>query len=265
MSVAPHNKQLQRTVPPATRRGARASFHYARAPRYNGQRAAAELRRYAASTLAAAVIVINLFSQPGVHAQQSSAVDAAAQRVVETLRDLPTPLPIVGNGISAVGEPAPIAQSEITRDTSYRELHRLGPAGIAALSRAYRDPDARLRRNVALAFLVLAQGIWPGLERMDVRSALPELTAALRDEDPDVRGWSAQAVGMIGAEARSAVPALIRLLRDAEEGPRNSACIGLRGIGPAASSALPALRQALSDPSADVRGFASRAILAIEG
>ena len=41
----PPNKQLQRTVQTVSRRGARASFHYARAPRFLGQRAAAELRR----------------------------------------------------------------------------------------------------------------------------------------------------------------------------------------------------------------------------
>jgi len=41
----PPNKQLQRTVQTASRRGARASFHYARAPRTNRQHAAAELRR----------------------------------------------------------------------------------------------------------------------------------------------------------------------------------------------------------------------------
>ena len=39
------NKQLQRTVQTASRRGARASFHYARALRYNRRRDAAELRR----------------------------------------------------------------------------------------------------------------------------------------------------------------------------------------------------------------------------
>jgi hypothetical protein len=43
------NKQLQRTVQTVSRRGARASFHYARAPRCIGQRAAAELRRYTAT------------------------------------------------------------------------------------------------------------------------------------------------------------------------------------------------------------------------
>ena len=41
----PANKQLQRTVQTVSRRGARASFHYARAPRGKRQCAAAELRR----------------------------------------------------------------------------------------------------------------------------------------------------------------------------------------------------------------------------
>ena len=48
LAVREHNKQLQRTVQTVSRRGARASFHYARAPRFTRQRAAAELRRYAA-------------------------------------------------------------------------------------------------------------------------------------------------------------------------------------------------------------------------
>jgi hypothetical protein len=39
------NKQLQRTVIPNRWRAARAPFHYARASRWTGQRAAAQLRR----------------------------------------------------------------------------------------------------------------------------------------------------------------------------------------------------------------------------
>jgi hypothetical protein len=44
----PPNKQLQRTVTGRHGRAARAPFHYARASRFTRQRAAAELRRYAA-------------------------------------------------------------------------------------------------------------------------------------------------------------------------------------------------------------------------
>ena len=48
MEARAPNKQLQRTVTRRRGRVARASFHYARAPRFIRQRAAAELRRYAA-------------------------------------------------------------------------------------------------------------------------------------------------------------------------------------------------------------------------
>jgi hypothetical protein len=44
----PPNKQLQRTVIRRRGDGASAPFHYALAPRITRQRAAAELRRYAA-------------------------------------------------------------------------------------------------------------------------------------------------------------------------------------------------------------------------
>ena len=44
-------KQLQRTVIGRRGRAASAPFHYALAPRFTGQRAAAELRRYAAAAL----------------------------------------------------------------------------------------------------------------------------------------------------------------------------------------------------------------------
>jgi hypothetical protein len=43
--MPPHNKQLQRTVIRQRVRAASASFHYALAARWLGQRAAAELRR----------------------------------------------------------------------------------------------------------------------------------------------------------------------------------------------------------------------------
>jgi hypothetical protein len=49
LSVASHNKQLQRTVIRRRARVAPAPFHDARAPRFIRQRAAAQLRRYAAN------------------------------------------------------------------------------------------------------------------------------------------------------------------------------------------------------------------------
>ena len=179
------------------------------------------------------------------------------EALVQQLRDLPTPLPAGGMA----------SDEERRRRSIYEELLDWGAKSVPPLVVAIKDPDVRLRRNAALAFMVLGGGWWPfecGPATLDIRSALPALIAAFRDSDPDVRAWAAQSVGGIGANAADAVPALTELLKNDNEGSRNSACIALRGIGPAAKSALPALRVALTDKSPQVRRFAAAAIQRIE-
>jgi hypothetical protein len=183
-----------------------------------------------------------------------------ADELVQQLRDLPTPLPgmIPGNG-----QIPPIEQ---LRYELYRQIRQLGADALPALQRGLLDNDVRIRRNVALILSILANGWIDELRpKLDIRISLPTLLTALDDGDSNVRAWSAQAIGGIGPDAVDAVPALIRLLKNNDEGSRNSACIALRGIGPAAKEALPALDDALSDSSADVRGFARRAIESIRG
>jgi HEAT repeat protein len=191
----------------------------------------------------------------GPPAGLSSSVQDQAERVVQQLRQLPTPLPATGRSDGSID---PVEQR---RRELYSELRQLGPDALPALARGLKDPDIQLRRNVALALNVLA-GNWynRSKERMDIRAALPALIAALQDADGSVRAWSAQAIGEIGPDATQAVAALVMLLGNADEGSRNSACIALYGIGPAAKAALPALEKALTDPSADVRRFAQRAV-----
>lgn len=182
-----------------------------------------------------------------------------ADTLVQQLRDLPTPLPVSPRSDGS------IPPEEQRRRQLYEEILRLGPNGVLALSRALHADDVYLRKNAALALSVLA-GSWydPSWPRLDIRRALPALVVALQDREPNVRGWSAQAIGEIGADAKGAVPELITLLSNPDEGSRNSACIALRGIGPAAKPALPALNKSLSDPSKDVRQFAALAIKSIE-
>lgn len=183
-----------------------------------------------------------------------------ADSIVQQLRDLPTPLPGWGR---SDGKVDPV---ERRRDTLYRRLLKLGDRALPALARGLEDPDVALRRNVALALDVLANGYGQrSQERLDVRGCLPALVAALQDPEMYVRAWSAQALGGLGPGAAPAVPALIGLLEQYDEGGRNSACMALGEIGPAAGEALPALRRALRDPSKDLRGFARRAIEKIGG
>jgi hypothetical protein len=196
-------------------------------------------------------------------ASGTSLVIARAQSqadiLVQQLRDLPTPLPALTNSNGVV------KPEERRRRQLYDQIRLLGPEGVLALARGLHDDDVQLRKNAALALTVLA-GAWfdPSWSQLDIKAALRALIAALQDSEPNVRAWSAQAIGEIGPDAESAVPELITLLSNPDEGSRNSACIALRGIGPAAKTALPALRNSLSDLSKDVRRFAELAIKSIQ-
>ena len=182
-----------------------------------------------------------------------------ADILVQQLRDLPTPLPPLTNSNGVV------KPEERRRRQLYDQIRHLGPEGVLALARGLHTDDVQLRKNAALALSVLA-GTWfdPSWGKLDIKTALPALTATLQDSEPSVRSWSAQAIGEIGPDAKSAVPELITLLSNSDEGSRNSACIALRGVGPDAKAALPVLRSSLSDPSKDVRRFAELAIKSIQ-
>jgi HEAT repeat protein len=183
-----------------------------------------------------------------------------ARRLVAELREIPTPI-------------TPRARSdgrfmphEVRRSVVYGQLRTLGREAFPAFAEALRSPDFRLRRGAALALSVLSERWWDRNARpVDLLPLLPDLVAALADEDATVVAWTAAAIGHIDALAVAAIEPLIALLSHPNEGPRNSACLALRDIGPMARDALPALRKALRDPSKDVRGFAHQAIDAIEG
>src|SRR5207302_4503403 len=79
------------------------------------------------------------------------------------------------------------------------------PLRAALLAKA-PTPDARRYAAAALG------EIGP-----PARSAVPELTAALKDADAPLRPLAARALGKIGADAGPAVPAIIEML-SAEQG-----------------------------------------------
>lgn len=190
-----------------------------------------------------------------------------AEPVVAELRDLPLPLAAFPRGIaSRQALQRPLPALELRRQRVYEELHALGPASLPALAAALRDPDADLRRAVAIALDVLGGGWWQfadGGPRLDLRPVLPALLQALRDSDPDVRAWAARDIGDIGAPAVAAVPRLRALVRGPDAGSRAGACSALGAIGPAARVALPDLQRALGDASPAVRGAARDAIASI--
>lgn len=193
---------------------------------------------------------------------------AGADAVVAELRDLPLPLHAFAHGLPPVkAAPPPLSALEARRQHVYEELHAIGPASVPALARALRDPDADMRRDVAVALDVVGGGWWhfpDGGRKLDLRPALPALLAALRDSDPGVRSWAAQDISDMGPAAATAVPRLLAMLRSSDPGSRGSACNALGDIGAAAHGALPDLRRALGDSSPEVRQSARHAIVSIE-
>jgi HEAT repeat protein len=64
----------------------------------------------------------------------------------------------------------------------------------------------------------------------DAAEATPRLASALEDRDPEIRVFSALALGGIGPEARPAVPALEARLKDEDADVRAAAAEALKSI-----------------------------------
>jgi HEAT repeat protein len=217
-------------------------------------------------TIALALISLTHYAWP----QGAQPVDADA--IVLQLRGLPAELyagpgSYLCNPEPSPCSPPPLPPEEIKKQHIYSQLAALGSASVPALARGLQYADVGVRRNSALALLVLSDGSLSSgrvMPRVDIRAALPALIVAL-DSDSRTAALAAQAIGTIGAPGVAAIPALVKLLSSEDEGLRNGACIALAGIGPSAKRALPQLKRALADPSNEVRGFARLAIAKING
>jgi uncharacterized protein (TIGR03067 family) len=92
--------------------------------------------------------------------------------------------------------------------------------------------------------------------------AVPQLTAALKDKDWQVRRDAAAALGESGPAATAAVPALVAALKDIKP-VWDAAVAALGQIGPSAREAIPALRAEQKRPFWWVRASATVALAKI--
>jgi HEAT repeat protein len=116
----------------------------------------------------------------------------------------------------------------------------------------HRDESLRLRAAKALGKLGPA-----------AKSALPHLTAALGDEDADVRHAALAALRLVQPSVRpgdAEANALARDLQDPDPANRLRAVKSLAGLGNAAGPAAAALESLLDDKDPDVRRAASEAL-----
>ena len=94
----------------------------------------------------------------------------------------------------------------------------------------------------------------------DTESIQPALRRALRDEDSDVAGDAARALGALGKRASPSVGALVKTLSHEDAYVRIYAAEALASIGPTAAVATRDLARALSDPIPGVRWAACEAL-----
>jgi HEAT repeat protein len=94
----------------------------------------------------------------------------------------------------------------------------------------------------------------------DAEPAVPALSAALHDSDPQVRSLAALTLGKIGPAAEPAIPALVDMLKESDPRLRAAAATALGLFGPGAQDAIPALTEALRDSDDEVRRSADGAI-----
>jgi HEAT repeat protein len=113
-----------------------------------------------------------------------------------------------------------------------------GPEGVPELTQGLWSDSAEARRGCAAE---LAQ-IGP-----DARAAAPSLMRALTDDNTEVRGAAARALGAVGAH--SAIPALTKALKDESPAVRLAAADALVGLGASADAVIPVLTRALKSDS----------------
>ncbi len=94
----------------------------------------------------------------------------------------------------------------------------------------------------------------------DAGPAVPSVTAALDDSDPEVRSAAAWAFSQIGPNGAAAAPALGKSLSDTSPQVRILAALAVRAMGPTGAPAIPDLIRALKDPVGNVRASAASAL-----
>ncbi len=137
---------------------------------------------------------------------------------------------------------------------TFEIIRRIGPPAIPLLVDLLRDERVSIRRGAVDPLIDLAP---------DTEWIQPALRRALRDEDWQVAGDAARALGALGKRASPSVPALVTTLSHEDPYNRVYAAEALASIGPMAGAATRDLAKALGDPIPGVRWAAGEALASI--
>ncbi len=168
------------------------------------------------------------------------------------------------------------AHEDIALNAAYR-LAAIGTPAIPTLMKLLEDKTESVRRNSAYALSAMGAPAVPSvIERIEngpaiaaeiladigggANEAVPPMVDALEHGNPDVRRWSAEALGNIAVAEPGVISGLSKQLDDASGDTRRTAALALAKLGPGAESAVPDLLAALADCNRYVRGNAAEAL-----
>jgi outer membrane protein assembly factor BamB/HEAT repeat protein len=137
---------------------------------------------------------------------------------------------------------------------TFEIIRRIGPPAIPLLVDLLRDERVSIQRSAVDALIDLAP---------DTEWTQPALRRALADEDWQVAGDAARALGALGKRASPSVGALVKTLSHEDPYVRVYAAEALASIGPDAGPAAADLARALGDPIPGVRWAAGEALASI--
>ncbi len=137
---------------------------------------------------------------------------------------------------------------------TFEIIRRIGPPAIPLLVDLLRDERVSIRRSAVDCLIDVAP---------DTEWVQPALRRALRDEDSEVAGDAARALGALGKRASPSVRALVETLSHEDAYVRVYAAEALASIGPKAGAATRDLARALGDPIPGVRWAAGEALASI--
>ena len=184
------------------------------------------------------------------------------------------------NGVNTpVAEVAPDlddAHENTALNAAYR-LAGIGASAIPTLTGLLDDGSEYARRNAAYALSAIGAPAVPGMvERLGTdtvqtveiladigggaEEAVPGLVDTLEHDDPEVRRWSAEALGNVALGDPAVVSGLKKHMKDADGDVRRTVALALAKLGPAAESAVPDLRDGLADDNRYARGNAAEAL-----
>ncbi len=151
------------------------------------------------------------------------------------------------NRSSERGEAA--AAGQVTRSASYGMVE-IGKAAIPALLDLLQGGQQRVRTHACFAL---------GEIEVADTAVMDALVEATQDAEPRVRINAVEALGLKPGTPAS-IQALTAALKDEDDQMRFSAAFSLAQLGPVAQPAVPALKMALSDTNRYVPGYAVEAL-----